>query len=90
MDDTKRALLGDRDAQKHLSNRQILIPCASCRGGKFKIQYVFGDWWVECAECGSMCGLRSSREEAIKAWNTRAPILSAEELERLEDTDEKF
>ena len=86
MDEIRRALLGDRAAQKHLSNRQILIPCASCGGGKFKIQYVFGDWWVECAECGSMSGFRSSREEAIKTWNTREPILSAEELKKLEET----
>ena len=31
-----------------------------------------------------------TEKQAIKFWNTRSPILSAEELERLEATDEKF
>ena len=34
--------------------------------------------------CGGHTGLCKSEREARLAWNTRAPILSAEEMERLE------
>lgn len=34
--------------------------------------------------CGASTGPRESAEEALADWNTRAPILSAEKIERLE------
>ena len=54
MDDLKKALLGDHEASKRLSDAGVLVPSME------------------------------NRRAARLAWNTRAPILSAEEMEMLE------
>lgn len=83
MDDIKRALLGDWEAAIRLAKAKRAVPCPYCRGEPIAIR----DGICAQAKC-EMCGARGPRAasafEAMIAWNTRAPILSAEEMERLE------
>ncbi len=92
MDDKTRALLGDREAAKRLTDAGVLLPCWRCGGQAYAEDWVCGyenGTTVKCAAChAAVCegveGGDEWHERAIKAWNTRAPILSAEELQRLE------
>ena len=93
MDEIKRALLGDHEAAKRLTEAGVLVPCGHCG----KQAYISvdpecepdstGRKWAYTVVCGTCCatsGLCYSADMARLAWNTRAPILSAEEMERLE------
>ena len=106
MTDIQKALLGDKETAKRLTDAEVLVPCPWC-GGTPKVT-TFDRWIVyECA-CGETKTypgciqtkespvLASAPESAVKeyyhidadiearlAWNTRAPILSAEEMEML-------
>lgn len=82
MDDKTRALLGDHEAAKRLTAAGVLIPCPGCRGEDTKHRAVMACVMIECP-CGFMAA-GYDLEEARQIWNTRAPILSAEELQRLE------
>lgn len=84
MTDIQRAMLGDHEAAARLTEQGVLIPCPICGETVPKRRYVLGDYWFECIKCGCVCGFHSSETIARKNWNTRAPILSAEEIERLE------
>ena len=79
MDDVKRALLGDKEAAKRLTDAGVLVPCPGCGGENAKHRAVMACVMIECP-CGFMAA-GDSLEEARKIWNTRAPILSAEEME---------
>ena len=85
MTDERKALLGDKEAAKRLTEKGVLLECC----GAPPVVHNFGalGWAVACGRNGhihntSFC---DSECEARLAWNTRAPILSAEEIERLED-----
>ena len=85
MDDIKRALLGDHEAAKRLTEAGVLLECC----GAPPVVHNFGalGWAVACGRNGhihntSFC---DSEYEARLAWNTRAPILSAEEFMKLEE-----
>ena len=98
MNDIKRALLGDHEAAKRLTDAGELLPCPCC-GGKpttrIRVKAECIEMEVKCFNCGTnkfyqveICDtefnkLTSGMTQAIKAWNTRAPILSAEEMEML-------
>jgi hypothetical protein len=98
MDDKTRALLGDREAAKRLTDAEVLLPCAHCGGeaeyierGNEKIG--LKETVVRCKKCGTRQihkWLRYKfdffyvRNNTLLEWNTRAPILSAEEMEMLE------
>ena len=84
MDDIKLALLGSKDAARRLTDAGVLLPCPGCRGDA-KHRAVMACVMIECP-CGFMAA-GYDLEEARKIWNTRAPILSAEEMERLEGND---
>ena len=84
MDDIKLAMLGNREAAKRLTDAGVLVPCPGCGKSDTKIRYVCGDHFVACVGCDWTGPMKSSEREARLAWNTRAPILSAEEIERLE------
>lgn len=97
MNDIQKALLGDKEAQERLTERGKLLPCPFC-GGHASVRAHFSSYGesysVKCEnKCVVTCGHFVAPEiewrvtlknEAIAKWNTRAPILSAEELERLE------
>lgn len=80
---TRRAMLGDREAQKELTKQSRLIPC-QC-GGKVVIDDVRCPEFavrVRCLMCGNqsvpikgnITG-RSARKKVVKLWNTRPPLV---------------
>ena len=83
MDDRtiKLALLGDKAAQKRLTEEGVLLPCPGCGSEDVKHRAVMACVMIECP-CGFM-EAGYDLEEARQIWNTRAPILSAEEVEKL-------
>lgn len=97
MDDKTRALLGDHEAAKRLTEAGVLLAC-QC-GGKVRM-FCLEKRGVPSGEMGYLalikcpdCWIELKRwalkkkwaeESARLAWNTRAPILSAEEMEMLE------
>ena len=85
MDDCTLALLGDRAAQERITERGELLPCPLCAGK--------ADCWedtgnrkgfVQCLDCELLIQ-STSKESARAEWNTRAPILTPEQIKRLED-----
>lgn len=88
MDDVKLALLGDRAAQERITARGELLPCPWCGSNKIlKNGYLDCSVWYFCrnVKCNASGPEAQNESDAILAWNTRAPILSAEELEVLKD-----
>ena len=88
MDDITLALLGDHEAAKRLTEQGVLLPCPWC--GKAPAVDDLVEFWGkmiifhDCKTAGAMRVKGKTRFDARLAWNTRAPILSAEEMERLE------
>ena len=76
----RRALLGDKQAQKECTAKGIVLPCPLC-GSKATIQQdITGkeSYHVVCNNVKDICNLISglttwgeSEENALKAWNTR-------------------
>ena len=109
MDDIKRALLGDHEAAKRLTDAGVLVPCPKCgksaqfevtmrsergatRGWGFHIgcsacEYHTGQYELELqiSPSGGLSAVKDERPAAIEEWNTRAPMLSAEELKKVEE-----
>lgn len=67
----RKALLGDREAQRECTEEGIVLPCPLCGGNKIKTPYVCGDHFIECSSCHSASNIVSSRKQALKLWNTR-------------------
>ena len=89
MDDKTRALLGDHEAAKRLTDAGVLLPCPFCKGEVRRVIGSGGLNFFRCRKCGAVVSFDNDYfnehpNEACLAWNTRAPILSAEELQRLE------
>ena len=87
MDEIKRAMLEDQEAERRLTDAGVLVPCCGVQPilHRFEPLNCYG---IECGKNGhihntSFC---DSEYEARLAWNTCAPILSAEELQKLEET----
>lgn len=76
--DERRALLGDHEAAKRLTEAGVLLPCPWC-GGTSKVRS-----FIEC-NCGIRTRIFGNLNRAIGCWNTRAPILSAEEMEMIDN-----
>lgn len=126
----RRALLGDRNAQKECTDQGIALPCPCCGGIKVKIcskegarlgyngldmpvnHYTVSARCTKCHTRGATVGGKvlqgystrllpgrelpkwaSTRREleykALDAWNSRAPILTVEQMERLEANNGK-
>lgn len=98
--DTQLALLGDRAAQERITERGELLPC-HCGAETVMVCFEkrgipFGDMGylarIKCPDC--LAELRRwalkkkwAIESAKKAWNTRAPILTPEQIKRLEEME---
>lgn len=81
MDDIKLALLGNKEAAKRLTDAGVRIPCRCGAKGEIITMAKYGEnrWKpavIRCPKC--------HYEACLTVWNTRAPILSAEEMEMLE------
>lgn len=85
MDDIKRAMLEDQEAAKRLTDAGVLLPCPMC-GTVGVLHSIDGcqTIYAACPSCGLMTRAYKGHKKARLAWNTRAPILSAEEMEMLE------
>lgn len=93
----RRALLGDRDAQERLTERGVLLPCPFC-GGEMEIMIPKGIaeypadiyYRPRCKECFAIGAVGRTAKQAIRFWNTRAPILSESEMKKLSEGGEKI
>lgn len=84
IEDVRAALLGDHEAAKRLTEAGVLLPCPMCADTPYITnEFYSGYFWYKCS-CGVKTGACQTEREAMLLWNTRAPILSAEEMERLE------
>ena len=92
MDDIKLAILGNRDAAKRMTDAGVLIPCSMCKGEEIVVRSVSGAFdsgkittkkYTQCRSCFLQTAFYNTEKEARLAWNTRAPILSAREMEML-------
>lgn len=81
--DETLALLGDRAAQERITERGELLPCVC--GGSPERKGPPGNfaYRVACTVCRMNTGGCKTQEEADKKWNTRAPILTPEQIKRL-------
>ena len=83
--DIRLALLGDHEAAKRLTEAGVLVPCPFC-GGEAMVEYDTiepFEYAVFCGDCGVMPTTSEDEQVARLAWNTRAPILSESEMEKL-------
>lgn len=84
MDEIKKAMLGDKEAQRAVTEREELLPCYRCGGTRISLKHN-GWYYYECCDCGAR-----SQESCFgtayiqRLWNTRPQLLTAEEMERLE------
>jgi hypothetical protein len=96
MDDIKLALLGDKETARRLTDAGVLLPCPMCKGDEILVRSVSGAFdsgkistkkYTQCRSCFLQTTFYNTEKETRLAWNTRAPILSAEEMEMLEGND---
>lgn len=90
MTEMQRAMLGDKKAQRQITERGELLPCC----GEQPTLHFFGGlkaWAVECSINGHIhnTGFESSKEKAIDVWNSTRPILTMEQINALEAIEEK-
>lgn len=91
MDDIKLALLGNKEASKRLTDAGVLAPCPWCSNtpteddliGRLQGYTIYH----QCKQVGPMRVNAKTRYKVCLAWNTRAPILNAEEMEMMEGTE---
>lgn len=84
--DIQRAMLGDHEAAVRLTDAGVLLPCPMC--GKVGVLHSIDGCqtiYAACPSCGLMTRAYKGHMKARLAWNTRAPILSAEEMEMLNE-----
>lgn len=85
LDDKTCALLGDRAAQKRLTAAGVRIPCRCGAKGEIITMAKYGEnrWKpavIRCPKC--------HYEACLTVWNTRAAILTPEQLTALERMEE--
>lgn len=91
MDDIKRALLGDKEAARRLTEAEVLLACPRCGGPAEAYEYPGEDWeqpyTAKCKknDCFWIGKDYPTKKQAIRDWNTRAPILTAAEMEMLDE-----
>ena len=68
----RRALMGDREAQKECTRQGIVLPCPRCGGAPVEKAFVgAGMFYFEC-NCGSETHCFDSEQKALLEWNTRS------------------
>lgn len=76
----RKALLGDKGAQKECTEKGILLPCPICNGvpARHKIRedflgvgYKTNGFNVFCLNCRTSTEYLKSQNEAYERWNTR-------------------
>lgn len=94
LNDQTLALLGDHAAAKRITGRGELLPCPKCRGEADrhkKVEDWLGVGWymagytVFCKKCKISVQYAKTQKEADLDWNTRAPILTPEQIKRVEE-----
>lgn len=84
MTDIQRAMLGDHEAAARLTEQGVLLPCPHC-GNPSPTR---GPCWVYCEQCLTYGPLSKPCYKRTQEWNTRAPLLTPEQIERLERDSE--
>lgn len=51
MNEIDKALFGDHETAKRLTDAGVLVPCPGCGKSDTKIRYVCGDHFVACVGC---------------------------------------
>ena len=68
----RRALLGDKEAQRECTEKGIVLPCPCCGGvGTLHSINRCKDMYGVCTNCGVMTIYCKSADQAIEKWNTR-------------------
>lgn len=87
MTDIQRAMLGDHKAAERLTEQGVLIPCPFCGSEDVAINEQFMDSWGYCYGCRLEGPTKYDLQAARLAWNTRAPLLTPEQMDMLEKTE---
>lgn len=96
MNEIKRAMLGDKEAQLSVTKRCELLPCPFCFSEKvyFSTDPDRPTGWrkrfyyrIKCKNCGLSTKSFSTKKKVLILWNTRPQILTDEEMERLEEME---
>ena len=70
----RKALLGDQEAQKQLTESGILLPC-NCGGNAIRLAPpMYYSYRVACEVCRMNTGGYKTQEEADSAWNRRPAL----------------
>lgn len=78
----RRALLGDREAQKECTEKGIVLPCPCCSGNNIKYEsyllkgvydsdFFCEDCFCSVSVCADIDDPIERRREALGLWNTR-------------------
>ena len=102
LDNKTIALLGDKAAAERLTERRKLLPCPFCGvqpTTRVRVKAQCLEMSAKCFKCGvertvrvDICDtefnkLYDGMMLLIKVWNTRAPILTPEQIKRLEEME---
>ena len=79
MNDIDKALLGDVQASKRITERGLLLPCPFCNGRVRREVGFLGLNFFKCRKCGAVISFDNDffnehPNEARLAWNTRAAV----------------
>ena len=88
MTDIQRAMLGDKDAAEMLTESGTLLPCPFC--GNLNVIFIYHDddenkefGFIYCTKCNFSSDTYTAKN-ALQKWNTRAPLLTPEQMDELE------
>ena len=87
LDDKVLAMLGDRAAQERVTERGELLPCPFCGGTEIMEASCQSSIWYFCGNdnCQAVGPTAYNEAGARLLWNTRAPILTPDQIKRLEE-----
>lgn len=71
---TRRALMGDREAQRQCTENGIILPCpwCKCKVSDLKNTHAIKWFWRKCRFCGAESPAQETEFKANLYWNTRA------------------